>query len=152
MAKQTAMQKLIEILEYRYKIIEDNSIRGALEITIEDAKLLLEKEKEQIINAFDDGDFMSCGSEKDAINYYNDYYNKLEPIKELEPIGLTTIAQKYFDNVEWVFQFDDDEPQLLATPIGDTKEFTIILNNHQDANIHFFCNNKTFKIFAREKL
>ena len=35
-----------------------------------------ELEKEQIINAFDDGDFMSCGSEKDAINYYNETYNK----------------------------------------------------------------------------
>jgi hypothetical protein len=35
-----------------------------------------EMEKEQIINAFDDGDFMSCGSEKDAINYYNETYNK----------------------------------------------------------------------------
>jgi hypothetical protein len=34
-----------------------------------------EMEKEQIINAFDDGDFMSCGSEKDAINYYNETYS-----------------------------------------------------------------------------
>jgi hypothetical protein len=32
-------------------------------------------EKEQIIDAFNDGDFMSCGSEKDAINYYNYLYN-----------------------------------------------------------------------------
>jgi hypothetical protein len=35
-----------------------------------------EMEKEQIIDAFNDGDFMSCGSEKDAINYYNYLYNK----------------------------------------------------------------------------
>jgi hypothetical protein len=40
---------------------------------LEQAKAM---EKEQIINAFDDGDFMSCGSEKDAINYYNETYNK----------------------------------------------------------------------------
>jgi len=32
-------------------------------------------EKEQIIDAFNDGDFMSCGSEKDAIDYYNYLYS-----------------------------------------------------------------------------
>ena len=40
---------------------------------LEQAKAM---EKEQIIDAFNDGDFMSCGSEKDAINYYNETYNK----------------------------------------------------------------------------
>jgi len=36
---------------------------------------LIDVEKEQILDAFNDGDFMSCGSEKDAINYYNYLYS-----------------------------------------------------------------------------
>jgi hypothetical protein len=40
---------------------------------LEQAKAM---EKEQIIDAFNDGDFMSCGSEKDAINYYNEKYDR----------------------------------------------------------------------------
>ena len=35
-----------------------------------------EMEKEQIINAFNDGDFMSTGCEDDAVKYYNETYNK----------------------------------------------------------------------------
>lgn len=40
---------------------------------IKEAKAM---EKEQIINAFIDGDFMSTGMDKDAEIYYNETYNK----------------------------------------------------------------------------
>jgi hypothetical protein len=57
-----------------------------------------------------------------------------------------------FENVEWVFQFDDDEPILLAKPLEDTKEFVIRIGNNNQSNICFYDGNgKTFKIFAREK-
>ena len=58
-----------------------------------------------------------------------------------------------FENVEWVFQFDDDEPKILATPYGDTKKLVIEINNTSTSNIWFFdgSSGKTFKIFAREK-
>ena len=32
--------------------------------------------QEQIIDAFNDGDFLSTGSENDATRYYNETYNK----------------------------------------------------------------------------
>jgi hypothetical protein len=71
------------------------------------------------------------------------------PIQTLElkiPESIT------FENVEWVFQFDDDEPKLLATPLDDTKKFIIEISNTSTSNILFTDGNgKTFKIFAREK-
>jgi hypothetical protein len=62
------------------------------------------------------------------------------------------IASETFENVEWVFQFDDDEPILLAKPLEDTKEFVIRIGNNNHSNIWFYDDNgKKFKIFAREK-
>jgi hypothetical protein len=62
------------------------------------------------------------------------------------------IAPETFENVEWVFQFDDDEPILLAKPLEDTKEFVIRIGNNNQSNIWFYDGNgKKFKIFAREK-
>jgi hypothetical protein len=62
------------------------------------------------------------------------------------------IASETFENVEWVFQFDDDEPILLAKPLEDTKEFVIRIGNNNTSNIWFYDGNgKKFKIFAREK-
>jgi len=66
MAQQTAVEWLEQ--KIRYYISNDD----LLDDIFEQAKSM---EKEQIINAFDDGDFMSCGSEKDAINYYNETYS-----------------------------------------------------------------------------
>ena len=68
MEKQTAVSWLVE--QVNSDCLNSAFIRPEL---IEKAK---EMEKQQIIDAFDDGDFMSCGSEKDAINYYNYLYNK----------------------------------------------------------------------------
>jgi hypothetical protein len=62
------------------------------------------------------------------------------------------IASETFENVEWVFQFDEDEPNLLATLLDDTKKLVIEINNTSTSNILFKDGNgKTFKIFAREK-
>jgi hypothetical protein len=58
-----------------------------------------------------------------------------------------------FENVEWVFQFDDDEPILLAKPLEDTKKLVIEINNTSTSNICFYDGNgRTFKIFARKKI
>jgi hypothetical protein len=67
MAQQTAVEWLQE--RYNRRQVYEESI---FDEEFEQAKAM---EKEQIIDAFNDGDFMSCGSENDAINYYNYLYN-----------------------------------------------------------------------------
>jgi hypothetical protein len=63
------------------------------------------------------------------------------------PIGIAT-----YDNVEWVFQFNDDNPIVISKPIGGEKELIIKLNNTSHSNIVFFDGKRnTFKIFAREE-
>jgi hypothetical protein len=85
--------------------------------------------------------------------YYRTGITEKSTGHKLQPaLGVTAIKQNYFDSVEWVFQFDDDEPQVLATPINGTKELTITIGNNTDSSVHFFGNGKTFKIFTREKL
>ena len=62
-------------------------------------------------------------------------------------IGIAT-----YDNVEWVFQFNDDNPIPISKPIGGEKELIIKLDNTSHSNIVFSDGNgNTFKIFAREK-
>lgn len=55
-----------------------------------------------------------------------------------------------FENTEWAFQFDDDEPRVFATQT-DEPNLTITLNNTNNASIEFTNNNRRFKIFARER-
>jgi hypothetical protein len=63
------------------------------------------------------------------------------------PIGIAT-----YDNVEWVFQFNDDNPIPISKPIGGEKELIIKLNNTSHSNIVFDDGKgNTFKIFAREQ-
>jgi hypothetical protein len=63
------------------------------------------------------------------------------------PIGIAT-----YDNVEWVYQFNDDNPILISKPIGGEKELIIKLNNKSCSNIVFHDGKgNTFKIFAREQ-
>ena len=63
------------------------------------------------------------------------------------PIGIAT-----YDNVEWVFQFNDDNPIALARPTDGTKELNLTIGNRSDSNMVFFDGKgNTFKIFAREK-
>jgi hypothetical protein len=62
-------------------------------------------------------------------------------------IGIAT-----YDNVEWVFQFNDDNPILISQPIGGEKELIIKLDNTSYSNIVFSDGKgNTFKIFAREQ-
>jgi len=63
------------------------------------------------------------------------------------PIGIAT-----YENVEWVFQFNDDNPILISQPIGGEKELIIKLDNTSYSNIVFSDGKEnTFKIFAREQ-
>jgi hypothetical protein len=77
--------------------------------------------------------------------------------ENLEPIGEIKLApvEKY-EECEWVFQFDEDEPQIFAwTSEEDTDEdptVTFTIGNNKNAYITFTnkTNTKTLKIFARE--
>ena len=63
------------------------------------------------------------------------------------PIGIAK-----YDNVEWVYQFNDDNPILISKPIGGAKELIIKLDNTSYSNIVFNDGKgNTFKIFAREQ-
>ena len=71
------MQELIEEMEYCYK---DHNI--FLKSTIEKAKKLLEKEKEQIIDAYNQGALDGESSMLEYPNYYNQTYNQEETLEE----------------------------------------------------------------------
>ena len=80
-----------------------------------------------------------------------------EVSQQLEQIGEIKLDQKKYENCEWCFQFDEDEPQIFAWTDPD-------LNRDEDPKVIFtitniensfitFQNSKTgklFKIFARE--
>ena len=88
---------------------------------------------------------------------------KVEEVKiedqseQLEQIGEINLQQKRYEECEWCFQFDEDEPQIFAWTDPD-------LNRDEDPKVIFtitniensfitFQNSKTgklFKIFARE--
>jgi hypothetical protein len=64
-------------------------------------------------------------------------------------VGIS-IAAETFEQVEWVFQFNEDEPIRFAEAIDGTKEMTLTVSNHSNISFHDDKGNK-FKIFAREK-
>ena len=71
---KTAMQLMLEDLELRYKVLSDAQMLqacGAIEGTIEYAKSLIIKEKEQIENAYMDGNHI-----KDEFYNPKEYYNQ----------------------------------------------------------------------------
>jgi hypothetical protein len=55
-----------------------------------------------------------------------------------------------FNQTEWVFQFDDEEPIVFATQ-QEEPNLTITLDNTNHASIEFTNNNRRFKLFARER-
>ena len=56
-----------------------------------------------------------------------------------------------FNQTEWVFQFDEEEPTVFASQ-QEEPNLTITLNNTNHASIEFTGpNNQKFKIFARER-
>ena len=84
---KTAMQELIEYLEIRDAMCKEaglHSESGTIRMTIGDAKLLLEKEKEQIQNAFSDGQETPLNHPTlphySREEYYIDNYNQKELI------------------------------------------------------------------------
>ena len=76
---KTAMQLMLEDLELRYKVLSNAEMLqacGAIEGTIDYAKSLIIKEKEQIMNAhglkyYDIGEVTITGE-----NYYNQTYSQ----------------------------------------------------------------------------
>jgi|TARA_R110000822_G_scaffold176883_1_gene316934 hypothetical protein len=59
-----------------------------------------------------------------------------------------------FKNVEWVFQFNNNNPEHLAEPLSDSgaKELTLTIGNTAESVITFAdTNGNQFTIFAREK-
>ena len=75
----------------------------------------------------------------------------------LEPIGEVKIAPaQKLEQCEWVFQFDEDEPQIFAWT-GDEQPqedptVTFTISNTKGAYISFTSKEtgKTFRMFARE--
>ncbi len=58
-----------------------------------------------------------------------------------------------FKNVEWAFQFNEDEPVLLATPEKGIKTLSIHISNKKSSYIIFKdAKGNEFKIFAREQI
>jgi hypothetical protein len=67
-----------------------------------------------------------------------------------------TIPQERFENCEWCFQFDEDEPQVFAwtdetIDSNDEPKVNFTISNVKDAYISFTSNDgKSFKLFPRE--
>jgi len=66
----------------------------------------------------------------------------------LEPTQLLTLTRQRFnpENVEFCFQFGDEEPIVFAT---GPNECTIRLSPTSESNITFNDNDRVFKLFAR---
>ena len=76
--------------------------------------------------------------------------------EKLEPIENIQLEQKRIEDCEWVFQFDEDEPQVFAwtdkdTDTEDEPTVTFTISNIEGAYISFKHTNtdKVFKLFAR---
>ena len=72
-----------------------------------------------------------------------------------ENLGKLSIVNRKIKNVEYVFQFNNDEPINISSPslIGrDSKELSLSIKVTSNSNIVFYDGKgNTFKIFAREK-
>jgi hypothetical protein len=74
-------------------------------------------------------------------------------LRLLKPKEQVKIENPEFKNVEWAFQFNEDEPVLLATPKKGTKTLSIYISNKKSSNIIFKdAKGNEFKIFAREQI
>jgi len=78
--------------------------------------------------------------------------------KNLEPLGTIQMAEpERYEQCEWVFQFDEDEPQIFAwtdeeSSSDEEPTVTFTIGNTKNAYISFknTTNGKSLKIFARE--
>jgi hypothetical protein len=71
--------------------------------------------------------------------------------ENLEPIGEIKMAPaQKLEQCEWVFQFDDDEPQIFAWTSEDSPDeeptVTLTINNTKDAYISFTNRNSGFTL------
>lgn len=67
----------------------------------------------------------------------------------LEPTQILSLRPyRVIDNVEFCFQFNDEEPIVFAT---GPNECHITINPTVDGNMTFTDNDRTFKLFARER-
>ena len=80
-----------------------------------------------------------------------------EEVEKLQPIGELKIASsERLEQCEWVFQFDEDEPQIFAWTNEDMQDeeptVTFTIGNTTGAYISFKHkeSGKLFKLFARE--
>lgn len=70
-------------------------------------------------------------------------------LSALNGIAKIKEAERY-DNPMWLFQFDDDEPEVFGVSEG-AKEITLVVKNSEYSNIVFTSKEgKKFKIFAAE--
>lgn len=67
---------------------------------------------------------------------------------QLEPIQQLTLTRFNPENVEFCFQFGDDEPVVFAT---GPNECHITINPTRNGNMTFNDNGRVFKLFARER-
>lgn len=77
--------------------------------------------------------------------------------EQLQELGEITLSQKKYEECEWCFQFDEDEPQIFAWTDSEMNKdedpkviFTI--TNIENSYISFknAKTDKTFKLFVRE--
>ena len=67
----------------------------------------------------------------------------------LEPTQVLSLRpHRFIDKVEFCFQFNDEEPVVFAT---GPNECHITINPTVDGNMTFTDNDRTFKLFARER-
>jgi len=83
---KTAMQLMLEDLELRYKVLSNAEMLqacGAIEGTIDYAKSLIIKEKEQIMKAYKDHHDLGHIYGLDNEQYYNQTYNQKQHIIDI---------------------------------------------------------------------
>ena len=81
----------------------------------------------------------------------------VEEVQPLEPVPQISLTQKKYEECEWCFQFDEDEPQIFAwtdsnLPSDENPKVVFSITNLENSYITFQ-NSKTgklFKLFARE--
>ena len=87
---------------------------------------------------------------------------KVEEVKiedqseQLQQLGDVTISQKKYDECEWCFQFDEDDPQIFAWTDSEMNKdedpkIVFTITNVENSYISFTNKDgKRFRIFARE--
>jgi hypothetical protein len=72
---KTPMQELIDRLDYLIGLSNETMYEFGLKVAKKEAESMLEKEKQQIMDAWVDGDNSDCLSEQDSSDFAERYYN-----------------------------------------------------------------------------